>query len=451
MKALKLLALAAFVVVVAAAAVGWFVLHARDPGFANGSRVALANYKGPDPTGIPVALAGASSVTRGEYLTRAADCVACHTAPGGKPFAGGRAFRLPFGTLYSSNITPDKRTGIGDWSDDDFVRALHEGISRDGKHLYPVFPYPSYTLMTRNDVLAIKTYLLSRGPVQNVPPANDLTFPFNQRYLMWFWNLLFNPDHRFEPNTSQTAEWNRGAYLSEALGHCGDCHTPRNVLQGLSSSRKFGGAVIEGWKAYNITPDPAWGIGEWSDRQLTEYLTTGHAQGRSSAAGPMGEAVDDSLRFLISDDIRAMCVYLKSVPPLADSKNPAAVRTPPEETSTAKALISVTADQSLGLRVFDGACASCHSFDGSGTITPYASLAGDRSANDPATVNLTQVLLQGAHLHTPDGKIFMPSFGRGYSDAEIAAVANYVAGRFGSGTSSMTPDEVAKRAQEISQ
>jgi mono/diheme cytochrome c family protein len=299
--------------------------------------------------------------------------------------------------------------------------------------------------MTRDDVLAIKTYLFSLKPIRNASPANDLAFPFNQRYLMWFWDLLFNPDRRFMPNTSQTAEWNRGAYLSEALGHCGDCHTPRNVFQALDPRQKFVGAVIQGWKAYNITPDPAWGIGAWSDRQLAQYLSTGHAHRRGTAAGPMGEAVDDSLRFLVRDDIDSMTAYLRSIPPLADSKDPAAVRTPPEETSSAKAAIPVGGAKSLGLRVFEGACASCHSFDGSGTITPYASLAGDRSVNDPAAVNLTQVLFDGARLHAPDGTLFMPNFGAGYSDTEIAAVAKYVTARFGMSASSISPDEVAKR------
>ncbi|MGB9648453.1 MAG: cytochrome c [Stellaceae bacterium] len=445
MKAMKLLALAIIVVAVLVGA-GWFVLHARDPTeFAGGSRVVLADYKGPDPTGVPAALAGAGPLVRGEYLTRAADCAACHTAPGGKQFAGGRAFKLPFGTLYSPNITADKETGIGDWSDDDFIRALHKGIGKDGKYLYPAFPYPSYTLMTRNDALAIKTYLFSLKPIRDVAPADNLAFPFNQRYLMVFWNLLFNPDHRFRPNIDQTAEWNRGAYLSEALGHCGDCHTPRNLFQALDSRQKYAGAVIEGWKAYNITLDPVWGIGAWSTPQLVEYLSTGHALHRSTAAGPMGGAVDDGLRFLVKDDLSSMTAYLKSIPPLADSKNPAAVRTPPAGMSMAKAVISVGGGQSLGLRVFEGACASCHSFDGSGTITPYAALAGNRSVNDPEAVNLTQVLFDGARLHTPDGTVFMPSFGAGYSDAEIAAVANYVTGRFGTSASSVTPDEVAKR------
>jgi mono/diheme cytochrome c family protein len=384
-------------------------------------------------------------VARGEYLTRAADCVACHTAPGGKPFAGGMAFPLPFGSLYSTNITPDKDTGIGAWSDEDFVKALHEGVGRDGKHLYPAFPYTSYTLMTRSDVLAVKAYLFSLKPVRNRPPASDISFPFNQRYLIWFWNGLFSPGQRFQPNTGQTPEWNRGAYLVEALGHCGECHTPRNLLYGLSPGRKFAGAIINGWKAYNITSDPAWGIGAWSDAQLTDYLSSGHAEGRSSAAGPMGEAVENSLRFLGEDDIRAMTAYLKSVPAIRDSAGLAAVPTPPAQVHAANAAGSDGSGQSLGLRVFEGACASCHNFDGSGAVSVYASLAGNRTVNDAAAVNATQAILQGARLRTAHGEVFMSAFGTAYSDAEIAAVLNYVTGRFGANTSAIKPDEVAKR------
>ena len=179
----------------AIAAVAWLSLRSGDPtAFASGKRVELADFHGTNPTGVPASLAGAELVARGEYLTRAADCAACHTAPGGKPFAGGLAFKLPMiGTLYSTNLTPDAETGIGAWSDEEFVRALHDGIGKDGKHLYPAFPYTSYTLMTRDDALAIKAYLFSLKPIKYTPPPNDIGFPFNQRYLMTFWNVLFNP------------------------------------------------------------------------------------------------------------------------------------------------------------------------------------------------------------------------------------------------------------------
>jgi mono/diheme cytochrome c family protein len=444
----KLVALA--VVLVTIAVLAWLALRSRDPtAFAGGARVDLADFRGSDPTGVPPSLAGAELLARGEYLTRAADCAACHTAPSGMPFAGGLAFKLPMiGTLYSTNLTPDTETGIGAWNDEDFVRALHDGIGRDGKRLYPAFPYTSYTLMTRGDALAIKAYLFSLKPVKYTPPPNDIGFPFNQRYLMWFWNVLFKPAHRFQPHTDQSAEWNRGAYLVEALGHCGDCHTPRNVLFGLKSHQKFAGALIQGWKAYNITPDPKWGIGAWSDAQLEGYLAYGHAETRSSASGPMAEVVDNSLRFLSQDDIGAMAAYLRSVPAKAAAGQLAVAEPPPTEKQPVKDLQAESGGNPLGLQVFEGACIGCHSFDGSGAVSSYASLLGTRTVNDPAGTNATQAILQGTHLHTSLGKIFMPDFGHGYWDAEIAAVVNFVTGRFGTSASVLTSDEVAKRRQE---
>jgi mono/diheme cytochrome c family protein len=435
------------VVLIAAAWVGWLVLRTSGPtSFAGGAPVELADYHGPDPTGVPPDLATADLVKRGQYLVRAGDCAACHTTPGGKPFAGGYAFKLPFGTIYSSNITPDQETGIGGWSDADFLRALHGGVGKSGENLYPAFPYTSYTLLTDRDVLAIKAYLFSLTPMHYQPPANNLAFPYNQRILMKFWNVLFNPGRRFQPNLDRPAEWNRGAYLTEALGHCGDCHTPRNLMYAPSSSQKFAGALVQGWKAYNITPDREWGIGAWSADQLADYLANGHAPERSSAAGPMGEAVDNSLRFLTAGDIRAMIAYLKSVPPVADGGNPAAVRTPPGPPHVAALTVAAGAP-SLGLRVFEGPCASCHGFDGSGTIWAHAALAGTRTVNDPAAVNLTQAVLQGAGLRTAHGRVFMPAFGQGYSDAEIAAVANYVTARFGAAAAHINAADVAQIRQ----
>ena len=217
--------------------------------FASGPKVALADYKAGDPTGVPASLAKASQVERGAYLAKAADCVVCHTAPGGKEYAGGLGFKLPFGSLYSTNITPDKETGIGNYSDQDFLNALHRGVRRDGARLYPAMPYTSYTYISDADALAIKAYLFSLPPVHAVAPANTLTFPFNQRWGMMFWSALFNPDTRFEPDTSKSVEWNRGAYLAEALAHCGECHTPRNLAFALDNRQKFAGTVTAGWRA----------------------------------------------------------------------------------------------------------------------------------------------------------------------------------------------------------
>ena len=433
-------------VVVAIVAAGWWALSVGDPtGFAKGKRVALADFKGPDPTGAPPDLPNTNVVARGEYLTRAADCAACHTAPGGKPFAGGLPFKLPMiGTIYSTNITPDQETGIGAWSDEEFLNVLHRGIGKGGKHLYPAFPYTSYALMTDSDGLAIKAYLLTLKPVKYTPPPNDVAFPFNQRYLMMFWNALFKPSHRFQPNEDQPAEWNRGAYLVEALGHCGDCHTPRNLLFAVDNKRKFAGTIIQGWKAYNITPDSDWGIGSWSDEQLQGYLSAGHAEGRGSAGGPMSEVVDNSLRYLSAPDMKAIMAYLKSVPANGDGTDVAAAPTPAKPQQVAKQPASL--QQSVpGLRVFEGACIGCHQFDGKGAISNYASLVGGRTANDPAGTNATQALIAGTHLSFVKTAGFMPNFGNGYSDPEIAAVVNYLTGRFGAHASALSPQEVAKR------
>src|SRR5271165_3842600 len=254
----------------------------------------------PEIAGAPAA---AAVLARGEYLTRAADCIACHTpAHSDKPFAGGVAFRLPVGTLYSTNITADAATGIGSWSDDEFVRAVREGVRRDGRHLYPAHPYTSYTQLSRSDVLAIKAYLFSLPAIREANRPNALRFPFDQRWAIGVWNAAFFKSQRFAADPAKSAQWNSGAYLATALGHCGECHTPRNAGFGLERSQTLAGQEMLGWRAYNITSDPAYGIGSWSDADILEYLTTGHADRRGSAAGPMGEAVAHSLQYLHQQD-----------------------------------------------------------------------------------------------------------------------------------------------------
>lgn len=437
----RLTSIAVLVLIVAGGA-AWWIFHARAPtAFAGGTRVELASYRAGNPSGVPAALANADPVKRGEYLARAGDCVACHTAPGGEPFAGGLAFKLPFGTLYTTNITPDRDTGIGAWSDEDFVKAMHEGVAPGGRFLYPAFPYTAYSLLTREDVLAIKTYLFSLKPVHAKPPENALWFPFNQRYLMFFWDRLFNRGEQFQPVAERPLEWNRGAYLVEALGHCGECHTERNLLFGLKSNRKFGGTEVRGWQAYNLSSDPHSGLGAWSDEELAAYLSTGHAPGHSSAAGPMAEALDNSLRFLAPEDVHAMVTYLRTLPPIRNASDSGIARTPPV------ALAGEGSDDP-GLRMFEGACASCHRWDGSGAQSPYAALLGSHSVNDPAATNLLQAVLHGASVHGVYGEEVMPAFGASYSDRELAALANYVTGRFGSRASELTPADVARRRGE---
>ena len=272
------------------------------------------------------ASAAAAAPSSGEYLTRAADCVACHTAEGGAPYAGGRAFVLPFGTIYSPNITPDKatpgsaptptRNGSPPFST---ASAMAAGI------LYPAMPYTSYARMTREDALAIKGYLFSLPPISKANEANKLGFPFNQRWGLRFWDIANASSHAFEPDTARSPEWNRGAYLVTALGHCGECHTPRNWMMGLKSGQELGGAVAAGWMSYNITSDREHGIGAWSDADLAQYLSTGTAPHHGPASGPMAEAISNSLRFMTQEDIHAIVAYLRTVP--AQERGPEIVST----------------------------------------------------------------------------------------------------------------------------
>ena len=435
-------ALLLLVVVALAAALGAVAWMATGPGplaFAGSSSGQV--YAGASPTGAPPELARADPVTRGRYLAQAADCESCHTAPGGEPFAGGRAIPTVFGTLYSSNITPDAQTGIGGWSDADFLRAVHQGIGRDGRRLYPAFPYDAYAHMADADARAIKAFLFSLRPVRETPPANALAFPFDQRWLMGIWAALFSRDQGFQPVASRSPDWNRGAYLAEALAHCGSCHTPRNLLQGLDNRRKYAGGEAEGWRAYNITSDRLTGIGAWSDLELTQYLAKGHAEGRGAASGPMGEAVDLGLSHLTSGDLHALTVYLHSVPPLASKAVPGTLAGPAPASPKAPA---TQAGAASGKAIFEGACASCHGWDGRGSLTAYATLTGSRAVNDPSAVNVAQVVLTGSRRTTAQGAAFMPAFGAAYSDAEIAAVANYVTVRFGSAPSHLGAQDVAR-------
>ncbi|WP_106476434.1 c-type cytochrome [Phytohalomonas tamaricis] len=381
-----------------------------------------------------------SQIERGEYLARAGDCVACHITEGGKPFAGGLAFELPFGTLYSPNITPDKETGIGDWSDDDFVNAMQKGVGKDGKHYYPAFPYTSYTLMPREDILAIKAYLFSLEPVHQPNRDNDIGFPFNQRWGMMFWNWMFNDNERFKPDPEQSAEWNRGAYLVEGLGHCGECHTPRNLFQARDSSKALAGAEIQGWKAWNITSDDEHGIGAWPDEALASYLSAGHAEGYGVAGGPMAEVVNHSLRFLTPEDINAMVVYLKSVEPQSEG-----IKRPPLK--QLEASVPQQTDHPLGRKLFADTCVSCHSWDGNGRQTPYAALKGLRTVHDPEALNLIQILLDGDALHTANGNYVMPSFGEAYSNEELAELSNFVLEHFGEVEGQLDAKTVEERRQ----
>jgi mono/diheme cytochrome c family protein len=425
----------------------WLVLGPGPMDFAGGKRVSVSSTSGAGPTGVPTELQGASLIERGQYLTRAADCVACHTTEGGQPFAGGRPFVLPFGTMYSTNITPDKKTGIGEYSDAEFLRAMHNGIARDGTRLYPAMPYASYTYMTDADALAIKAYLFSLQPVDAPRLANTLSFPFNQRWMMGMWSAFFNPDKRFEPNSERSAEWNRGAYLAEAMGHCGECHTPRSLAFSLDNRRKFAGAKQAGWLAYNISSDKETGIGGWTPEEIARYVGSGHAPGRGTADGPMGEAVEFSLRYLTPGDISALAAYVATVPPIKARDLPPVKNSPaPPDHNMG---VAATVDP-RGKEIYEGACVSCHGWSGLSPILDPANLTGARAVNDPTATNVVQVVLSGTTRDSPHGSLYMPEFGSAYSDTEVAAVANYITARFGSAPSNLTASNVADLRKEVS-
>jgi len=427
----------AILVAIAVIVVSYFVFGPAPTAFAGNKTAQLHDYQGQDPTGVPAELKSASLLERGEYLTRAADCGVCHTAKDGAPFAGGLAFVLPFGTIYSTNITPDADTGIGAYSDADFLDAVHKGLGKGNTKLYPAMPYPSYTYMSDADALAIKAYLFSLKPLHAPTPQNTLSFPFNQRALMGIWSAMFNADRRFQPHVDRSDEWNRGAYLVEAMGHCGECHTPRNPMFALNNRQKFGGTVQAGWRAYNITPDHGAGVGAWSDADLVHYLSTGHADGRGTAAGPMGEAVDESLSHLKPADVSAMVAYLRTVPNVTSSDLPVPRATP-------AVVAQGEAANARGQQVYEGACAGCHGWTGVSPVLPFASLTGTRSVNDPTAINVAQVIIGGGKRHYSIDAENMPAFGSTYSDAEIAAVANYVTSLYGAKGSDLTASRVAK-------
>jgi len=314
---------------------------------------------------------------------------------------------------------------------------------KNGERLYPAFPYESYTLIADDDVLAIKTYLFSLPVVSASPPPNNLGFPFNQRWLMGIWAAFYDPDNRFQPHEDRSPEWNRGAYLVEALGHCGDRHTPRNLGQALDNRRKFAGASISGWRAYNITPDPISGVGSWSNLELAEYLRSGHAVGHGPAGGPMAEEVAASSSHLTSGDLKAAITYTRTIPAIRTHDLPTVKTEPASELPT---LIQARVD-ARGREIFEGACASCHGWSGISLVTRYATLTGDRAVNDPSASNVALIVLSGGRAQTKDGEVTMPAFADAYSNTEIAAVANYVTARFGAAPSQLTAKDVGRLRQ----
>jgi fructose 5-dehydrogenase cytochrome subunit len=399
----------------------------------------------------------AAMTEQGRYLAVTGDCAACHTRPGGgKPFAGGYAIMSPMGAIVATNITPSKVAGIGRYTESQFAGALRQGIRADGTHLYPAMPYTSYARMTDADVHALYVYFMNGvAPVDETPAQTRLPFPFNIRLLMIGWNMLFLDGRRFTPDTTKSAAWNRGAYLTDAMEHCDSCHTPRNLLMAEISGKAYAGGPVGAWYAPNITSDPVSGIGGWSDAELIQYLGTGVAQGKGQAAGGMAEAVQDSLQFLTRDDLAAIATYLKSIPPLRDSGDTQPAYTygqpanfEPGMRGEAKQTSGTPIEGGEGL--FSGYCASCHQPTGSGTPSQsYPALFHNTATGGSNADNMISAILFGVDRDVGGHRVFMPrfdeiSFVQSLSDEQIAQITTFVARQFGNPNLHVTAADVAK-------
>lgn len=347
-------------------------------------------------------------IARGKYLTSAGDCMACHTAKGGEPFAGGRYIDTPFGAIATPNITPDKKTGIGSWTDAQFLRAMHDGIGDKGEYLYPVMPFPWYSNVTADDVAAIKAYLFSLAPVNKPRAPDHLRFPFSVRSSLLAWRTVFFKPATLKPDPTQTDEVNRGAYLANGLAHCGECHNGRPVAGNSSLREPLHGGTIDNWYAPNITSDVRDGIGAWTTDDIATYLKTGAAPGKGIALGPMAETIH-SLSALTDADLHAIAAYLKTTPATGGEDR--------------KAPIYQGAD-ARGGATYLNYCASCHGLDGAGLAGAVPKLAGNGAVTAQGPQNVISVVLGGLQAHGSYGP--MPAIGAAMSDQEVAEVANYV-------------------------
>ncbi len=370
------------------------------------------------------------TVARGKALAEAADCASCHTADPARPFAGGKRIDTPFGGIYSPNLTPDRETGLGAWSDEDFRRALRDGVAPSGSRYYPAFPYPYFTKLTREDILAIRAYLATLAPVHSVTPPPELRWPLNYRIVMRAWNYLFFRPGLLEPNQSKSQQWNRGAYLVEGAAHCGACHTPKNMFGANRPGQAYGGGLVQGWFAPRLDGATRSGLKSWSADDLVEYLQSGR-NGRSHADGPMAEVVVNSTSKMTDGDVQAIAVYLKDLPAGA----PEPVVTPPPPAQMAD-----------GEKLYRGACIACHEVDGSGSPRIYPPLPGNANLQSADASSTLRIILDGAETVTTPrapNSGSMPAYDAKLSDQQIADVATYIRNSWGNAASAVTPAQVA--------
>jgi len=408
-------ALAALLLVAAAVAIGW---QLRDE----------------PETAAPAFVPSSELIARGAYLARAGNCAGCHTTRGGAAYAGGRGIETPFGTIYAPNLTPDADHGLGGWSSAQFWRAMHHGRSRDGRLLYPAFPYPSFTQVTREDSDAIYAFLLSLPPSAQANRPHELRFPYDTQAALALWRTLFFRAGEHEDDASKSAQWNRGSYLVRGLGHCVACHANRNLLGATSESVELSGGLIpmQNWYAPSLASREEASVADWPLDDVVELLRSGTTS-HGAVMGPMAEVVFRSTQYLSDADLTAMAVFLKDLPQIEPPK-----RKPPE--------IDV-AVLSRGKRIYDDACAQCHGDEGQGAPGAYPPLAGNRGVTTVSPVNTVQAIVLGGYAPATRGNprpYGMPPFGPQLNDADIAAVATYVRNAWGNQAPQVLPLQVMR-------
>nr|WP_297353034.1 cytochrome c [uncultured Caldimonas sp.] len=368
-------------------------------------------------------------VKRGAYLARAGNCMGCHTTADGQAYAGGRGVETPFGVVYAPNITPEHRTGIGGWSADTFWRAMHHGRSQDGRLLYPAFPYPSYTLVTRQDSDALYAYLRSVPAVVQENKAHELRFPYNTQIALALWRAVYFRPAEFKAEPARSAQWNRGKYLVQGLGHCAACHSPRNFLGGIARNAEFAGGLMpdESWYAPSLASVQQAGVQGWTREEVVQLLKDG-VSSRAAVAGPMADVVYTSTQHLSTPDLDAMAQYLTSIP-----------AQPPERKEIPRASSDVLA---LGSKLYEQHCTSCHGAKGEGVQSIYPPLAGNRAVLLDSPNNLVQVIRRGGFPPTTAGNpqpFGMPPFRQLLNDEEIAAVTTFIRQAWGHAAAPVTP------------
>ena len=374
-----------------------------------------------------------SLIERGAYLARAGNCMTCHTVRGGASYAGGLGIATPFGTVYTSNLTPDSNTGIGSWSSAHFWRAMHNGRSKDGRLLYPAFPYTSYTQITRSDSDAIFAYLRNQPAVKQLNRPHALGFPFNTQAALAVWRALYFRPGVYQPDTSRNAQWNRGAYLVNGLGHCSACHSPRDALGGTPHPLALAGGLIpmQNWYAPSLTSPYEAGLGQWEIENIVRLLQTGVARG-ASVSGPMADVVLGSTQHLSQPDLKAMAHYLKALP---------AESSPPEAAVTQRP-VSTLFNAASAAKLYEQHCAQCHGAKGEGVVGAYPPLAGNRAVTMPSTENLVQMVLNGGFAPATAGNprpFGMPPFVLVLDDQQVAALISHIRTSWGNDAAAITP------------